>query len=222
LNRPIDRTVGSKLALDWRVLGILNCTACWCRWSWSACTPWAATGASPSTRRACSSPPPPFIWPRLFSVILVRRRVGSAYLQTILQATLDIVVLMLLLHASGGVSSGLGLLLLVPVGSLAFLLPPKSALFWRPVTVIAVLRAHDLAATDQPCRHQRLRDAGLLGIVLFTSSAAASFVAASMRHSEALVRQKDVDLANLAELSQYIVQHLREASWSSTPPTGFA
>ena len=32
-----------------------------------------------------------------------------------------------------------------------------------------------------------------------------------MRASEALVRQKDVDLANLAELSQYIVQHLRES-----------
>ncbi len=32
-----------------------------------------------------------------------------------------------------------------------------------------------------------------------------------MRESEALVRQKDVDLANLAELSQYIVQHLRES-----------
>jgi two-component system sensor histidine kinase PilS (NtrC family) len=32
-----------------------------------------------------------------------------------------------------------------------------------------------------------------------------------MRESEDLVRQKDLDLANLAELSQYIVQHLRES-----------
>ena len=32
-----------------------------------------------------------------------------------------------------------------------------------------------------------------------------------MRESEDLVRQKDVDLANLADLSQYIVQHLRES-----------
>ena len=43
------------------------------------------------------------------------------------------------------------------------------------------------------------------------SAAAASFAAGRMRESEALVRQKDVDLANLAELSQYIVQHLRES-----------
>ena len=32
-----------------------------------------------------------------------------------------------------------------------------------------------------------------------------------LRESEALVRRQDVDLANLAQLSQYIVQHLRES-----------
>ena len=53
--------------------------------------------------------------------------------------------------------------------------------------------------------------AGLLGIVLFTIAASASVVAIRMRESEDLVRQKDVDLANLADLSQYIVQHLRES-----------
>jgi two-component system sensor histidine kinase PilS (NtrC family) len=47
--------------------------------------------------------------------------------------------------------------------------------------------------------------------VLFVIAAAASFVASRMRESEDLVRQKDLDLANLAELSKYIVQHLRES-----------
>ena len=141
----------------------------------------------------------------------MRQRVGSAYLQTILQATLDIVVLMLLLHACGGIASGLGLLLLVPVGSLAFLLPPQSALFLAAVTIIAVL-VHTI--WQQLTGHVDINayaTAGLLGVVLFTIAAAASFVATSMEQSEALVRQKDLDLANLAELSQYIVQHLRES-----------
>ncbi len=53
--------------------------------------------------------------------------------------------------------------------------------------------------------------AGLLGIVLFATAGASAFAAEGMRESEALVRQKDLDLANLAELSQYIVQHLRES-----------
>ena len=47
--------------------------------------------------------------------------------------------------------------------------------------------------------------------MLFALAAASSFAASRMHESEALVRQKDVDLANLADLSQYIVQHLRES-----------
>jgi len=56
-----------------------------------------------------------------------------------------------------------------------------------------------------------VRDAGLLGAVLFTLAGASSFAATRLRETDALVRQKDVDLADLADLSQYIVQHLRES-----------
>ncbi|MGA2190993.1 MAG: PAS domain-containing sensor histidine kinase [Steroidobacteraceae bacterium] len=212
LNRQFDRNSGSKLALDWRVLGILNL--------YRVLVPLVLVslyslgggrGLAVDSPRLFFGAAAFYLCFGLFSVVLVRRRVGSAYLQTILQATLDIVVLMLLLHASGGVASGLGLLLLVPVGSLAFLLPPQSALFLAAVTIIAVL-AHTI--WQQLTGHidiNAFATAGLLGVVLFTIAAAASFVATSMQQSEALVRQKDLDLANLAELSQYIVQHLRES-----------
>jgi two-component system sensor histidine kinase PilS (NtrC family) len=212
LNRQFDRNGGSKLALDWRVLGILNL--------YRVLVPLVLVslyslgggrGLAVDSPRLFFSAAAFYLCFGLFSVVLVRRRVGSAYLQTILQATLDIIVLMLLLHASGGVASGLGLLLLVPVGSLAFLLPPQSALFLAAVTVIAVL-VHTI--WQQLTGHIDINayaTAGLLGVVLFTIAAAASFVATSMHQSEALVRQKDLDLANLAELSQYIVQHLRES-----------
>jgi two-component system sensor histidine kinase PilS (NtrC family) len=91
------------------------------------------------------------------------------------------------------------------------LLPPRSALFLAAVTVILVL-AHTI--WQQLTGHADITayaTAGLLGVVLFTVAASASVVSSRMRESEDLVRQKDVDLANLAELSQYIVQHLRES-----------
>jgi two-component system, NtrC family, sensor histidine kinase PilS len=212
LNSQFERQNGTKLALDWRVLGILNL--------YRILVPLVLVSlySLGSGRGLTVDSPRLFFFATafylcfgLFSIILVRNRLGSAYLQTILQATLDIVVLMLLLHACGGVASGLGLLLLVPVGSLAFLLPPQSALFLAAVTIISLL-AHTI--WQQLTGHIDINayaSAGLLGIVLFTIAAAASFVATSMQQSEALVRQKDLDLANLAELSQYIVQHLRES-----------
>jgi two-component system sensor histidine kinase PilS (NtrC family) len=147
----------------------------------------------------------------LASVVLVRRRMASAAVQTVLQAAIDMLVLTLLLHTCGGVASGLGVLFLVPVGALAFLLLPRSALFLAAVAAIAILADTIWQQLGGVTDINSYATAGLLGVVLFATAAASSFAAGRMRESEALVRQKDVDLANLAELSQYIVQHLRES-----------
>jgi two-component system sensor histidine kinase PilS (NtrC family) len=147
----------------------------------------------------------------LISVVLVRERLASAHAQTILQAAVDMSVLVLLLHTCGGVASGLGVLFLVPVGALAFLLPTRSALFLAAIAAIAILADTIWQQLGGTTDINSYATSGLLGAVLFVTAGAASFAASRMRESEALVRQKDVDLANLAELSQYIVQHLRES-----------
>ena len=53
--------------------------------------------------------------------------------------------------------------------------------------------------------------AGMLGAVVFLVALMAWPVSNRLRESEALVRRQELDLANLAQLSQYIVQHLRES-----------
>jgi two-component system, NtrC family, sensor histidine kinase PilS len=201
-----------KVALNWRVLGILNL--------FRILVPlvllglyWIGgpRGLPIESPRLLLTAAVVYLCFGLLSVILVRRRMASAEIQTIIQATIDIVCLILLLHACGGISSGLGLLLLVPVGGLAFLLPPRSALFLAAVAAISVL-AHTI--WQQLSGHSDITvyaTAGFLGLVLFTIAASASVLATRVRESEDLVRQKDLDLANLADLSQYIVQHLRES-----------
>ena len=99
----------------------------------------------------------------------------------------------------------------MPVGGLAFLLPPRSALFLAAVAAIAVLAAHDLAADQRTCRHHRVRDRRLSGIGALHHRRIRERARDALRESEDLVRQRDLDLANLADLSQYIVQHLRES-----------
>jgi two-component system sensor histidine kinase PilS (NtrC family) len=200
------------LALNWRVLGLLNL--------YRVLVPPVLLslyflGAS---RGIVVETPQTFFGALFFyfgfgivNVALVRRRVATVGIQTALQALVDIVTLMLILDACGGVASGLGLLLLVPVGGIAFLLPPRSALFLAAVVAIVMLGDTIWRQLSGRSDIASYATAGLLGAVLFTIAPAASFVASRMRESEDLVRQKDVDLANLAELSQYIVQHLRES-----------
>ena len=53
--------------------------------------------------------------------------------------------------------------------------------------------------------------AGITGASLFAITLIALPLANRLRESEALVQQRDIDLANLNELNQFIVQHLRES-----------
>jgi two-component system sensor histidine kinase PilS (NtrC family) len=212
LYRPFDHDSDSKPALNWRVLGLLNLYRVLVPLVLLGLYPLGAErGFAVDSRQLFFGANMAYLCFGLGSIVLVRRRLASAYVQTIVQATVDLTLLLLLLHACGGIGSGLGLLLLLPVGGLAFLLPPRSALFLAAVAVIAVLTDTIWQQLNGHADIVVYASAGLLGIVLFVFATAASFVAGRMRESEDLVRQKDVDLANLAELSQYIVQHLRES-----------
>ena len=211
-SRKFESGSPAKIGINWRVLGILNL--------YRVLVPvvllalyalGGARGLPVESPRLFFAAATAYLCFGFVSVVLVRKRMATAHVQTIIQATIDITCLMLLLHACGGISSGLGLLLLVPVGGLAFLLPPRSALFLAAVTAITVL-VHTI--WQQIGGHTDISvyaTAGFLGLVLFTIAASASVLATRVRESEDLVRQKDLDLANLADLSQYIVQHLRES-----------
>jgi two-component system, NtrC family, sensor histidine kinase PilS len=212
LYRSFDHNSDSKPALNWRVLGLLNLYRVLAPLVLLGLYPLGAErGFAVDSRQLFFGANMAYLCFGLGSIVLVRRRLASAYIQSIVQAAVDLTLLLLLLHACGGIGSGLGLLLLLPVGGFAFLLPPRSALFLAAVAVIAVLADTIWQQLNGHADIVVYASAGLLGIVLFVFATAASFVAGRMRESEDLVRQKDIDLANLAELSQYIVQHLRES-----------
>jgi two-component system sensor histidine kinase PilS (NtrC family) len=204
--------IDQRPALNWRVLAVLNL--------YRLLVPLMLLGLYllGGSRGVYLESQDLFFWSAAFylcfglaSVILVRRRLVNVNFQVMLQAAIDLTVLTLLLHAFGGIPSGLGLLFLLPVGSLAFLLRPRSALFLAAVATMAVLGDTIWQQITAHVDSTTYATAGLLGIVLFAIAAASSFASTRMRESEALVRQKEVDLANLADLSQYIVQHLRES-----------
>ena len=124
----------------------------------------------------------------------------------------DAVAISLLMFSSGGVASGLGILFVVPVGAMALLADSRDAFLLAALAALALLAAAD----RRPCHSARASvsdysAAGILGGIVFLVALLAWPVARRLRDTEATVRRQQVDLANLAQLSQYIVQHLRES-----------
>ncbi len=150
----------------------------------------------------------------LFGVLaLVTRPRGgpSAPLYLYGQLLVDVLAVAVLLIASGGASSGLGSLLFIPIGAAAVSLSRRVAVLSAAIASIAILVGEFLTRVTAGPGVADFGAAGLLGAVLFVFAVAGNWLGSRMRESEALARRRGVDLANLAQLNAYIVQHLRES-----------
>jgi len=146
-------------------------------------------------------------------LLVVARRLSWPTLRRIalLNATIDAAAISLIIYSCGGVASGLGILLVLPVGAMAVLADSRDAFLIAAIAALSVLVQQTFSYFTDFVPGTDFTYAGFLGVVLFASILAVWPVANRLRESEALVRRQEVDLANLAQLSQYIVQHLRKS-----------
>ena len=150
----------------------------------------------------------------VFAVVIgfaIRQRWVTAGPQTIVQVTVDIVAIVILMHASGGLTSGLGGLLAVFVGGGSLVLPSRIPAFFAAVATLAVLGEQLFSQLGGSSATSNFPAAGVLGAIIFAIALAARPLARRIQFSEALALQRGIDLANLSELNEYIVQHLRES-----------
>lgn len=146
------------------------------------------------------------------SGIAIRMRWVSAALQILAQVTVDIAAIVVLMHASGGITSGLGGLLVVFVGAGSLVLPLQVPGFFAALATLAVLGEQLFTQLlDGPGGSSNYSAAGVLGAIIFAIALAARPLAKRIQASEELAHQRGIDLANLSELNEYIVQHLRES-----------
>ncbi|RPI11933.1 MAG: ATPase, partial [Lysobacterales bacterium] len=147
----------------------------------------------------------------LVAIQPIQKRWPSVSWMALFPLAVDTVAIMLLINASGGVSSGLATLLFLPAGATAAIVRPRLALFATAVITITLL----LETTASTLTGQSFAGdfvvAGLTGASLFAITLLAIPLATRLRESEALVQQREIDLANLNELNEFIVQHLRES-----------
>jgi two-component system sensor histidine kinase PilS (NtrC family) len=144
-------------------------------------------------------------------LLLLQRRTPGTRVQTYLQFVIDLVAVALLIHASGGISSGLGGVLIVSVGTLALLLPTERAFLLAAVSTLALLAQQTYAQLQGLTTGAQFASVGILGAVIFVITAVVQLLRTRLVETEALAEQRGLDLRNLVELNEYIIQHLRES-----------
>ena len=141
----------------------------------------------------------------------LRQRWARASLQAAVQVLVDIVMVVALMHTSGGISSGLGGLLIVFVGAGSLVLPGQIPAIVGAMATFGILGEQVFAQFTAAADAVNYPAAGVLSAIIFSMSLAVRPLARRIQESEALARQRGVDLQNLSELNEYIVQHLRES-----------
>ncbi|MGC3981954.1 MAG: HAMP domain-containing sensor histidine kinase [Steroidobacteraceae bacterium] len=143
--------------------------------------------------------------------ITLKHRWPNLSLQTCAHVLVDIIAISVLTYASGGMSSGLAALLVLPVAAASMIIAPRLGLLLAATATLALLFQQVLNIFKGGSDSGEVTAAGLVGALLFSLSLGAGYAAKKLQESEAVIKQREVDLANLAELNEFIVQHLRES-----------
>ena len=121
---------------------------------------------------------------------------------------IDIVIFALLMHAGGGVSSGLGALLALSVAAGALLMEGRLSLLFAAFATLAVITQQTYTQLQGEGTASAYTQAGLLGVVFFAVALLAHVLYRRVRDIEELAARRKVDIDDLSKLNEFIIQNL--------------
>ncbi len=121
---------------------------------------------------------------------------------------LDIMLYTLLMHVAGGLASGLGLLPAIAVVVGAILLEGRLSLLFASLATLAVIAQQFYSQFHVDTASGTYTQAGLLGLTFFAVALLAHVMTGRLRESERLAARRQVDIADLSTLNDYIIQEM--------------
>lgn len=145
----------------------------------------------------------------IVSLIFFLRGSGNTEKQSHVAMFLDIVLITVMMHASGGVQSGIGMLIAVSIALGSLDLVGRTSLLFAALGSLAVLTERIYSQITAPYSDTAYTQAGLLGISFFALALLAHRLGSRAAASEELASQRGSDLANLAQLNDFVIQQMR-------------
>jgi len=131
-------------------------------------------------------------------------------LQLTFQVAADVGFIVLLIYASSGISSGLGLLLLTTLAGAGLISRGRLTLFYAALASIGVLleQTYEVLKLDVP--ETQFVQAGLLSAAYFAIAWLAHALARYTVASEQLAAQREIDLANMEQVNQLVIRDMQD------------
>lgn len=131
-------------------------------------------------------------------------------LQLTAQVIADVVALTLLMYASGGAGSGIGVMIFVVLAGAGLVGQGRLTLFYAAIATLAVLSEqaqHVIRFGGDPSDFIR---SGLTSIGFFGTAIVARLLARRVVANEALARQRGLELANQLQINQRVIRDMQD------------
>lgn len=139
------------------------------------------------------------------------RQVREAFnLQLTVQVSLDVVAITLLMFASGGMGSGLGVMLVVSLIAAAIVAPRRLRLFYASLASIALLLQQSYWVLVQDAPVNTFLQPGLLAMGCFAASGITGWLAQRVAANERLAVQRGRELAAQTRVNQLVLQDMHD------------
>lgn len=146
----------------------------------------------------------------VFQVLLERIR-GFFNFQLSMHVIADIVATVLLMNASDGFRSGLGVMLLISLAAAALVSRGALMLFYAALASIAILLEQTYWVLVFDRGEANFVQPGLLSIGYFATALITNQLARRVIRQERVMRQRSVDLSNQLRISQLVIQDMQDA-----------
>lgn len=150
-----------------------------------------------------------FIISSLLYIFLAAKQSPSFIKQVIASNTTDILLITLMMHYSGGLGSGLGMLIIINIAATGTFLHSRMSYLFASFASIAILAEQTNSLLSGATSASSYSTAGILGMVFFASSMLASILSRRARESELIATEKTADLLKLEQLNEHIIQNMR-------------
>ena len=139
-----------------------------------------------------------------------RLREPNLTLQVTAGVVVDVAAIVMLMYASGGVRSGLGVILLVSLAAAGLITRGRLAFFHAAFASLAVLLEQVFQVWRFDGATQDFVQAGLTCVAFFAIAGLASTLAQYARTSEQIAEERKVDLANLSQINELVIRDMQD------------
>jgi len=129
--------------------------------------------------------------------------------QVVFHTLIDISCIIILMHATGGIRAGLGMLLIISISMTSIFLHKKVTILFAAIAALGIIAEQVYSQVTYPDYSPAFTQAGILGILIFISAFLTIHTAKRLKETEKIAEATSLELEAIIQMNEHIIKSMR-------------